>query len=489
MTALRKTHWLRTTLIVLIVCGVLGAALAAVQFLGNPDPATMSATLQFSFTDAANGIAPNGNAFNPNELTSDSVLEAALAEAGLTDTYTPEALRKCLTVTGVYPDTLLKQAQDTSSLLTGQASQDLAILNYHPTVFTVKITNLLEPALGNQQLRGLLESVLNAYRDYFTKQYAENLEPDVMAYDRSGYDYVQQLDILEQNIRQVARFADELYGRRPTFTLQGKGFNDISTQLNALIRTEVTRLNATITMNSLTRDVARLLTQYQYEISDLTNQISRLEEAQKKLDALIAAYEKNEIIYLSTADSVTQIAGDSNATYNALIEIRQENALEISRMNSQISQYQQLITDLTGSSDSGSAAKAPETGSETASGSEEAVQEMTEAEIAAAAEAAQEAMARQLGALETSIDSLIARRDAILAEFRQMLEAYNSEEINEDTVEISRYRLVTPSLISGQFVKLVIKTAGPFCALGLMVCLVLLIRSRKKESAASSADQ
>jgi uncharacterized membrane protein len=38
-----------------------------------------------------------------------------------------------------------------------------------------------------------------------------------------------------------------------------------------------------------------------------------------------------------------------------------------------------------------------------------------------------------------------------------------------------------PSLLSGEFAVRMIKTAGPLCAVGFMVCMVLLIISRRKE--------
>ena len=76
------------------------------------------------------------------------------------------------------------------------------------------------------------------------------------------------------------------------------------------------------------------------------------------------------------------------------------------------------------------------------------------------------------------------KRDEIVNDFTAMLEAYSAQEINERTVSATAAKYETPKLLSGAFIKTVLKTAGPLCAVGFMVCLVLIIRSRRKEEKA-----
>ena len=72
----------------------------------------------------------------------------------------------------------------------------------------------------------------------------------------------------------------------------------------------------------------------------------------------------------------------------------------------------------------------------------------------------------------------------IIADYKAMLDAYNAQEINDMTVAVSNCRYSAPKLLSGAFIKNAIKTAGPLCALGFMLCMILIIRSRRKESRA-----
>ena len=81
---------------------------------------------------------------------------------------------------------------------------------------------------------------------------------------------------------------------------------------------------------------------------------------------------------------------------------------------------------------------------------------------------------RELEALrktvETKIETLVAKKDAIVSDFTAMLDAYSAQEINEKTVSVTAVKYKAPSLLSGAFIKTVLKTAGPLCAVGFMVC-------------------
>ena len=57
---MKKTHWLRNTLIVLIICGLAGTILAAILFNGENNRTYAVSSIQFAFEGSAEGKAPNG---------------------------------------------------------------------------------------------------------------------------------------------------------------------------------------------------------------------------------------------------------------------------------------------------------------------------------------------------------------------------------------------------------------------------------------------
>ena len=94
-------------------------------------------------------------------------------------------------------------------------------------------------------------------------------------------------------------------------------------------------------------------------------------------------------------------------------------------------------------------------------------------------------MARLNEAMEQRIAKLLEKKNAADAQFSELLEAYSAQKMNESTVTLTAAKYTAPKYLSGAFVKQVLKTAGPFCAVGLMVCLALMILGRLKEDKAA----
>ena len=257
----RKINWLKTTILVLLACGVAGLGLAVALFFGNAAPTYASATLVLTFDGAADGIAPNGVAFDVRDITLDEVISEGLKGASLEGKYTPEQVRPDLVVSGVYPEDMAKQVMHYESLLNFTANRELTIGDYHPTTFSIRLYNGFDKSLSKDQLSSLLQSILDAYRARFAKVYAFGLDTDNALFALEDYDYPQQLQIIEEQLDTMSAYALELYEHDPAFRLNGAGFNDISVRLNTLIDSNISRLNAELTINALTKDPARLLTQ------------------------------------------------------------------------------------------------------------------------------------------------------------------------------------------------------------------------------------
>ena len=492
MTQGRKINWLKTTILVLLACGVAGLGLTLALFFGNAAPTYASATLVFSFDGAADGIAPNGVAFDVRDITLDEVISEGLKAASLEGKYTPEQIRSDLVVSGVYPDDMAEQVMHYESLLNFTANRELTIGDYHPTTFNIQLYNGFDKSLSKEQLSSLLRSILDAYRARFAKVYAFGLDTNNARFALDDYDYPQQLQIIEEQLDTMSAYALELYDHDPAFRLNGAGFNDISVRLNTLIDSNISRLNAELTINALTKDPARLLTQYQFEIRSLNNQLDKQTQELAKLDKLIDSYEKNEIIYLSTTDALTKIDGNSSETYDTLIARRKSVADGITEINYQIATYKLLLSDLvTEETSEPEQTASQQSDGETVTGEEgaasaETVAAMTEEELAAAAAEAEQLTNARREQLEARINALLSESDAVLSDFKAMIEAYNSEKINDTTVTVTEYKAFSPSLLSGSFIKTAIKTAGPIVVLGFMVCAVLIIISRKKEEKLAS---
>lgn len=493
----QKTHWLRNTLCVLIACGILGTILSAILFLTNPEKTYAAANVQFSFDGAAEGIAPNGYSFGISAVISDEVLEKALAKAGMIGRYTAEEVRGQIETSGVYPEDIVRQMMNYESLLDFSANRTLTLSDYHPTLYTVVLYNGFDSKISKGDLEKLMHAIMDSYKEYFSEVYTAGKNAVSVSYNLNDYDYPQQLTILTRTMEDAISYADELYEKEPALRLNGQGFNDISVRLHNLIDTDISKLSADITMNALTKNTSRLITQYDYEIRSLTNQLNKKNDQLARLDTLVASYDKNEIIYLSTTDSLTKIDGNSSETYDALVANRRAVADEITTIGNEIATYRLLLADLIGEEKTGEAeittvaptapiitsAESNDTEGEGVN-EEIVVSERTQEELEELAKAAEEATRKQIATLEANISSLVTKREAVMTDFANLIQQYNDKYVNNMTVSVFDYQYKAPSLLSVAFIKQTIKIAGMFCVVGFIVCMILLINSRRKEEKA-----
>ena len=465
MTNVKKTHWFRNTLIVLIICAIAGTILAAVLFKTEDNRVYASSSIQFSFNGAAEGKAPNGDSFDVNGITSDEVINTALENAGLQGVYTAEQIRENLSVTGVYPEKIAEQMTKYVSLLDANAGTQAALTDYHATQYSVTLDNNFDTAISSDKLKSLLQEILTAYRASFAKKYAASVTLANPIADLPDYDYAQQLEAITESVNQQSRYAKEMEELAPDFQLGGKDFGDVAVRYQNILG-DIDRLNATITLNAVSKDRERLQKRYEMEIRSQNMQLNSLTEELKLIEAQVNSYDKNGIIYISANGELQEIGNDAANTYDKLVQKRKEVTDTIAETNARIALYQAQLNDMTGA----------------AARKQTAVEEGADA--AAVEELSEKEMTQLAKTVDTKIAALTAKKNEAAKEFSVMLEGYNTREINESTVSFTGVKYKAPSLLSGAFAVRLVKTAGPICMIGFMVCIVLIIISRRKEEKA-----
>ena len=460
---MKKTHWLRTTLITLIACGLAGVILAVILFNVSPEQRTgATSSIEFSFEGAAEGLAPNGLRFDLNGLTSDEVLNAALEETGLAEKYTAEQLKENLLVSGVYPEDIVSQMTGYESLLTGDAGK-VAAADYHATLYSVALYNDFDKSIARADLEKLLGSIMAQFRARFEQTYSVFLSKDALTDSLSGYDYPQQLELLEGAARRYETYAAQMAADHPDFLKDGEGFSDIATKYNNLRTSDLQRLSGQVTMNALSVDQERIASQYENQIKVLEISLKELEQEAKDIKAMIGNYSRDDIIYVSTTGSLQQISGNT-ATYDTLVAEQKRIEDQLAEKNKELIQTQLKLADIRGE-------EAP--AAEAAEGEDEVTSEPIVI--------SEEERAAQKAVVEKGIASAVRKLNQYTDEFSAFLKAYSDREMNDGTVALTPVRYDAPKLLSGAFVKQAVKTAGPICVLGFIVCLVLIIRSRMKE--------
>ena len=541
MKTMRKTHWLRNTILILAACAVIGLILSVILFRKDNNRTYVTSNLSFTFDGAQEGLAPNGYAFDINEISSEEVVTQALQSAGMDSRYTAEDIIPCIEVQGVFPEDLIQEMTKYNSVTDSSSSQNLTLTEYHPTVFSVSLYQDFDESISKADLTKLLTELLASYRSWFARTYAMGSIEGVESDSLKDYDYFQQLEILRVAQQQASDYAAQMAEKEPGFLLNGKGFNDVSLQFANMATSDLARLNATMTMNSLSKDLDRLKERYAFEIKELQSRVGIQTNLSKDLDDLLTTYAKSGVIYLSTSETLNKVDNQSSAVYDTLADVRREVTDGIGSLNKDITSYKnQLIemggeellegmkaeteledsssgsldrdasADIENTADSASDDEDEEVSDEDTSntenvpseGSESASQDIDtasddvtaseDAETTSENEAASanytykeplsdEQRAAKEAVLQSSINRLLEKHNTAIGTLDEMIKALNAENINELTVHYSSVRLKMPSIISGGFIMTAIKTCGPICALGFMAAMVLIIISRVKE--------
>lgn len=504
----KKRNWLVTTLCVLLACAVAGTILSAILFKTENTKATASASIQFSFDGAAEGIAPNGYEFSLADMASDAVLEKALSDAGMADRYTAAQIKPQLKITGVYPKNIVEQMTSYESLLDFSANREVMAKMYHPTLYSVVLYNGFDNSVSKADMEKLLNSILAAYKETFREKYALGAQTGSLLDSMDAFDYPQRLTMLEHALQESADYATELYEKEPSLRKGGVGFNDIAVMLNNLISTDLEKLKADVTINAVTWNKDRLITQYTYYKESLQNELVKRNTEKDSLTGLIKSYEQDQEIYMATANGATQIESNTKETYEELQKALEKVNDRIIEIKSSISNYEKRLNDLgvdtaaektteeETSADGTASTEAPSadtvqttdtsattepTAQTTQSEQAAGTSETETAETAETTVVSDEDYDKNVRDLKVAINALVLRREEVMASFNELIDLYNEQEINDLTVTVSSVKYQAPSLLSGAFIVRTLKVAGPICAVGFMVCLVLLIISRRKE--------
>lgn len=161
---MKKTHFLRLTILVMAACFIAGTALAAFTYGENAERKASTATLLLAFDAAADGQQTNGEPLNIRDMASDEVVRTAAGKAGVTGA-DPENIRKNLYIAGVYPADMAGRIGNPLPLLDTKHARETDVRGFRPTMFHVILYREAVPELSAEQRTALLGAILDTYRE------------------------------------------------------------------------------------------------------------------------------------------------------------------------------------------------------------------------------------------------------------------------------------------------------------------------------------
>lgn len=313
-------------------------------------------------------VTPEGDPLDLSVVTSSPVLQQALSGLMLSSPVTIENLRNNITVTRV----LTEESSRTKEVLAGLAEAKSAdVYNrledaemIYRNQFIVSLTNGFGDAdsnakteLKDEELKLLLNRVLDAYNNTLVKQWADIRLPEdkVSVIDVENQDLPEVLDSLNTALDDLYTYCDGQPDSVKEYRSwqTGQNLNEWMKTIRTVQNAGVEYLDAYVYANGLIRDKDSVAVTLRYRMRTLQSDLDKVNEAIAANAELLKNY-KNDEVYVSMQESdasrSTQVTTDY---YNELVLKQQEAYQEATSLRTQIAETQNKLDrlDLAGKAD------------------------------------------------------------------------------------------------------------------------------------------
>lgn len=329
-----KKKYVYLPIVIAIIAGVLMSAVKLAFFTDHDE--SVSASLELLYEGAAEGLSPNGEHFNIDNLKNDDNLLAAIAAAGLD--LSAEELRDCIVIRGVYPDDFAQQQTKFDSLLDFSASREVNQSDYNPVKFNISLSDGFKKKLSKKELLKLFSCIMEQYQSYFARHYSSVVNWDAIESVGTNPepDYTQELELMQYELNIMQTHCAKLAGVDATFEVDGFSFSDLNSACESFGSNTLSNLLASISLGGYSKDADRMNGRYGFRLMELENDKEELEENLADIDGLIASYSKDSSIYVSSEQGAATVQSNSNSTYEALVTLKKDYSEKIVGINEEI---------------------------------------------------------------------------------------------------------------------------------------------------------
>ncbi len=268
---------------------ILAVVIAAVALAGVYTDRIQTYTSQtiIKFNDAcvSKGTFPDGTLFNVYDLASPKVIQRALDKLKLKATV--DDVRSKIIITPIIPDSVteIRKANE-------KQGEDY---EYYPTTFTVTYRSSSEQSAN--MARDILDGVVLEYIEYYAEKYFPYAVANNMVADEDifNYDYVEQADIMNDNLTEIMGALESYNSSDNSFrsAITGKSFTDIHYEYNHLKTFTMSRLYANIYQGKIAVNRDRVVERYREKEHQLLlesqNYNDMAEMTRKQMDAFSKA--------------------------------------------------------------------------------------------------------------------------------------------------------------------------------------------------------
>ncbi|MBR4200661.1 MAG: lipopolysaccharide biosynthesis protein [Oscillospiraceae bacterium] len=338
-----------------MVAVIIGGLIAGGSvFFNTTSSAPVHAVVSFNYDGIEKGKNPDGTDFDWNTLKSPQIIEAALNECGL-ELKLLESVRRGIRIEGEIPEDSYQRLNTYKNIYenatNGQlaAAQAMLDVSWFSTQYNITF-NYKESGLTRSEAVDVLNAMLNAYRDFFFKQfgYNEAMGNSLESQDYTDYDYAQAVDMFRTTLQELNRYVDSLSRddtARFRSTVTGYTFADLKSTISSVQTLDLDLISSYLNVNNISKDKDRLQTYYEFRIQNLERQQKADEEVLEAIEKAFDSYEKDQIIIFSDSNKNTE-SSIASEEYDKLISQRISAQRDLSQIKSDIQYYKERLTAL-----------------------------------------------------------------------------------------------------------------------------------------------
>lgn len=318
-------------------------------------------------------IAPDSTEIDLNQITASSVLQEAMSGLSLSKPVTLENIRNNLTITRVLTD----ESARTKEILEGMAADKNADLYKqlqsakmkYQSRFLVSLSNgfgggesQVKYDLKAEELRTLLDRILEAYNRYLAETYADVKLPEnrIALIDTENLDTAESLDLLSKALQDLYNYCDERQDSVKSYRSwrNGRSLTDWMEVIKTVQEVSVKGLEVQLYSKGLISAREEMLINYEYELRTLQQQLEEVNRTIAETDRILKSYKNDNVVVSMQESDSTRSTQVTTAYYNELVLKQADEYKEAEKIRVEIDEIRDKMADLSameGSSDSAGA--------------------------------------------------------------------------------------------------------------------------------------
>lgn len=306
----------------------------------------------------ANLTAPDGEDLDLSQITSSYVLSAAVAGLSLPEKVTVANIRSNIKVERILTEDSRRQQEIASKMLAdknGAAySQLQSVKLTYVNQFVVSLDNGFGDGknkvyLKDDELRLLLDRILESYNDYLAMTYADQKIPgdEIAVIDTDALDIMESIDLLKSAVTELYDYCDSRTDEVKDYrsARDGRSLRDLMETINTVMDVNVNYLSSYVYANSIAEDMDTMLSKYRYLLRETESKLEVANQTIATTDELIANYKPDRVLVSGQEDGL-QSTSVTTDYYNELMTTQAQNYQLAAELEIEIADIKDKIANL-----------------------------------------------------------------------------------------------------------------------------------------------